>query len=129
MAKNVLSERKVAEYVASQLSEDDDHQKTIDELAAYLIETGRTRDVDQTVLAVEEALADRGVVVATITTARPLDDQLRAKITERFTPAGATMYVREKVDPNVIGGFRIELPDGEFDGTIEHKLTTLKGTE
>ena len=127
MAASTISQRRLAAYVAGQLLAGGDKKRLIKELAAYLIETGRVRDLNQVVATIEEALASRGAVVATVTTARPLSPENKQAIVEQFTPTGAELYIREQIDPSVIGGFKIELPGSQFDGTVIHKLTTLKG--
>ena len=127
MAASTISQRRLAAYVAGQLLASGDEKRLIKELAAYLIETGRVRDLNQVVAAIEEALASRGTVVATVTTARPLSPENKQAIVKQFTPTGAKLYIREQIDPSVIGGFKIELPGSQFDGTVIHKLTTLKG--
>lgn len=127
MAASTISQRRLAAYVAGQLLASGDKKRLIKELAAYLIETGRVRDLNQVVAAIEEALASRGAVVATVTTARPLSPENKQAIVKQFTPTGAKLYIRGQIDPSVIGGFKIELPGSQFDGTVIHKLTTLKG--
>lgn len=127
MAASTISQRRLAAYVAGQLLASGDKKRLIKELAAYLIETGRVRDLNQVVAAIEEALASRGAVVATVTTARPLSPENKQAIVKQFTPTGAKLYIREQIYPSVIGGFKIELPGSQFDGTVIHKLTTLKG--
>lgn len=127
MAASTISQRRLAAYVAGQLLASGDKKRLIKELAAYLIETGHVRDLNQVVAAIEEALASRGAVVATVTTARPLSPENKQAIVKQFTPPGAKLYIREQIDPSVIGGFKIELPGSQFDGTVIHKLTTLKG--
>lgn len=127
MAASTISQRRLAAYVAGQLLASGDKKRLIKELAAYLIEAGRVRDLNQVVAAIEEALASRGAVVATVTTARPLSPENKQAIVKQFTPTGAKLYIREQIDPSVIGGFKIELPGSQFDGTVIHKLTTLKG--
>ena len=127
MAASTISQRRLAAYVAGQLLASGYKKRLIKELAAYLIETGRVRDLNQVVAAIEEALASRGAVVATVTTARPLSPENKQAIVKQFTPTGAKLYIREQIDPSVIGGFKIELPGSQFDGTVIHKLTTLKG--
>ena len=105
MAASTISQRRLAAYVAGQLLASGDKKRLIKELAAYLIETGRVRDLNQVVAAIEDKQA----------------------IVKQFTPTGAKLYIREQIDPSVIGGFKIELPGSQFDGTVIHKLTTLKG--
>ena len=129
MAASTISQRRLAAYVAGQLLASGDKKRLVKELAAYLIETGRVRDLNQVVAAIEEALASRGAVVATVTTARPLSPENKQAIVKQFTPTGAKLYIREQIDPSVIGGFKIELPGSQFDGTVIHNLTALKGVK
>lgn len=127
MAASTISQRRLAAYVAGQLLANSDKKHIVKELAAYLIETGRVRDLNQVVAAIEEALASRGAIVAMVTTARPLSPENKQAIVKQFTPTGAKLYIREQIDSSVIGGFKIELPGSQFDGTVIHKLTALKG--
>ena len=126
MASGAISKRKLAAYAAGCLAAGD-KGRIIEQLAAYLIETGQVRDLNQITASIEEELADRGIVVATVTTAHPISRQLRQAIIKQFAPSGSEMHIREQIDPSVIGGFKIELPGSQFDGTVIHKLTALKG--
>lgn len=122
-----LSRRKIAEYVVSQLHDGRIPERVIQEVAAYLYETRRIRESTLVVRAIEEALADHGVVVATVTSARPLSEQLREQLVEHL--GDATVYLREVVDPSVIGGVRLQTPDAAFDATIAHKLNGLRAAK
>lgn len=126
MAFRAVSRRKMAAYAAEQILSGGKKSQVIDEIAAYLLEAGETREAELVVASIEEELAARGAIVATITTAHPLSSQARQKIIHKFTPKGAKMYVREKIDPSLIGGFKINLPGSQYDGTIIHKLTSLE---
>ena len=122
-----LSRRKIADYAAKRLLKGDDPDMLMKELAAYLVSTRTTREADLLVASIEEALQRNGVVVADVTTARPISATLRGKI-ERIL-GKKELYLREHIDQRVIGGVRIELPDSQFDGTIEHQLIALKGAK
>lgn len=122
-----LSRRKIAQYVASHASNGRVPEAVVQEVAAYLLESRRLRELPLVVRAVEDALAERGVVVATVTSARPLDDTLRAAVKEQA--GGTEVYLREVVDPSVMGGVRLQTPDASIDVTVQHKLQALRAAK
>ncbi|HET7580233.1 MAG TPA: F0F1 ATP synthase subunit delta [Bacillales bacterium] len=69
----------------------------------------------------------RGVVEATVTTAAPLADAEKQKLTERFGKVlNKTVRLNEKVDRNLIGGILIRVGDRVYDGTVAGKLSRFK---
>ncbi|QQS19498.1 F0F1 ATP synthase subunit delta [Candidatus Saccharibacteria bacterium] len=122
-----LSRRKIATYVASQAQNGVVPEHVVEEVAAYLMESRRVRELPLVVRAIEDALADRGVVVATITSARPLDDALRAAVREQT--GGTEVHLREIIDPRVLGGIRLQTPDASYDGTVQNKLQALRAVK
>lgn len=119
-----ISRRKLASYVADGIARGDEIGRLLSEAAAYLIESGRTREVDLLARAIEDALEDRGISIATVTSARPLDDEFKRAIA---TLIGAKkLALRETVDPAVLGGVKIETSSAQLDATIKHKLTALR---
>ena len=93
------------------------------QVAAYLAETRRLREVHLVARAIEDALADDNVVVATVTSARPLDQATRQSIKNRA--GNGEVYLREVIEPAVLGGIRLQTPDASYDATIAHKLSGL----
>lgn len=121
-----ISRRKLAQHVAEKLIKGDG-KKALNELAAFLVETRRTDEVELLVRDIEQELADRGVVVADITTAHPLSESLKTDIKKMV--GGNTLQVRETIDESVLGGVRVDIPGKRFDGTIRRKLTALKAKQ
>lgn len=122
-----LSRRKIAEFVAARLLAGGTVKDVLREVAAHLIDNRRTREIDLLVREIEDVLAERGVVVANVTTAHPLTDTLRGEIN---TIIGAkSLQLRESVDESVLGGVRIDMPGKQFDGTIQRKLTALRAKQ
>lgn len=120
-----LSRRKIAHYIAERVMAGD--TSVYANLAAYLIETRRVRELPLIERDIEDALLANGVALATVTSAAPLSTQLRSAI-KRYIRAqtGATSVVmREMVDEAVIGGLRLELPGHELDSTIAQRLRQL----
>lgn len=121
-----ISRRKLAEHTATKLIKGES-KKALSELAAFLVEARRTDEVELLVRDIEQELADRGVVVADITTAHRLSDSLKTDIKKMV--GGNTLQVRETIDESVLGGVRVDIPGKRFDGTIRRKLTALKAKQ
>lgn len=124
-----LSRRKIAAYAAEQLLAGS--ADIIPQLASYVYQTRRTRELSFLVRDIEMALAQRGTVIATATSARALDSRLRAAIEAYVagTYQNATVHVREQQDPWLLGGVRIDTPGAELDASVRgalNKLQTIK---
>lgn len=119
-----ISRRKIANYVADGIVHGEEVSKLLRQAAAYLIDSKRTREADLLTRAIEDALEERGTTIATVTTARSLDDELRGAISALV--GAKTVVLREIVDPTVLGGANIETPSSRLDATIKHKLTVLR---
>ncbi len=122
-----LSRRKIAQYVALHTRDGRVAEAVVHEVATYLVESRRLRELPLVVRAIEDVLAERGVVVATVTSARPLDNILREAV--KAQAGGSEVHLREVVDPNVIGGVRLQTPDALYDGTVQHKLQALRAAK
>lgn len=122
-----LSRRKIAAYVADKLTTGTSVRETIKEVAAYLVDTRRTREAELLVRDIEDALVSHGIVVADVTSAHPLSSQLRGEIATLV--GGKSLQLRETIDPNVLGGVRVNIPGKQFDGTIQRKLSALKAKQ
>lgn len=121
---NRLSRRKLAIYIVDKLEKGVQPSQALKEVAAYLIGSRRTREIDLMVRDVEDELALRGIVVADVMSAHVLTTELKQQI---GTLIGAkSLQLRETVDTGVLGGMRIDIPGKRFDGTLRHKLTVLR---
>jgi F-type H+-transporting ATPase subunit delta len=69
-----------------------------------------------------------GVEKATITTAMPLDEKLRAEFKEMVKKYSTKTNVEliERVDKDMIGGFVLNVGDRQVDASIKNKIKTLK---
>lgn len=119
-----LSRRKIAEHAASKLVSGVASKKVLKEVAAYLVETRRTREMELVVRDIEAALAEKGIVVADVTSARPLSAQLKGEVSKLV--GTKNVQLRETIDETVLGGMRVTVPGKRFDGTVRRKLTVLK---
>lgn len=120
----MLSRRRVTDYLARQIVTGGTSIETaMQQLAAYLLEHKLTHQADRYVADVEAALARLGQTVVDVTTARPLDAELRRQIAERVS--GQTT-VREHIDPDIIGGIIIKTPSRVLDASVRTQLRQLR---
>ncbi len=70
----------------------------------------------------------KGIGKATITTAVPLDDELRTEFENMVKQLSAKDQVEltETIDKELIGGFILNVGDRQIDASIRNKLKTLK---
>lgn len=123
-----LSRRVLANYAADQWVSGADRKKLIEQLAAYLVESRRSGEVILLVRDIEQALADRGQVLARIASARPLNEDLESAIVDQLKKDASAEQVEidSRVDPDLLGGVRVEIPGREYDNTLRRRLQTLK---
>lgn len=123
-----LSRRKLSEHVASRLLSGDTTKTVMKELAAYLLETRRTREFELIIRDIEARLLDGGTALVTAISARHLSSEAKHAVEELVKsarPKVKNVILREEIDESVIGGVRIELPGGIADMTVKAKLDKL----
>jgi F-type H+-transporting ATPase subunit delta len=93
-------------------------------LLAFLVDSGRARDLQRIVTTLAEVAAERRrKAVAEVRTAVPLDDEQRKRLEKALSKAtGKELELKVLVDPSVIGGVVARVGDQVFDGTIKRKL-------
>jgi F0F1-type ATP synthase delta subunit len=128
VAGQKLSRRKIAAYCADELIAGRD---VMDQLAAYLAETGRTREADLVIRDIEAALADRGLVVADVQSSQTLGDETKSAISSFLGNAmkAEKVVLRESVDESLLGGVRITAAGSELDATLRRRLNQLKASK
>lgn len=126
----LVSRRKLAKYAAEQILAGND--AVLEEIAGLLIYEKHEREVDLLVRDIEAELADNGEIVASVESARALDDNTRRKI-EQFLATAASdknskpkVSLRESIDPTLIGGFKLQMPTATLDATVSKKLNDLR---
>lgn len=123
-----LSRRQIALYIATQLHKGAAMKQVINQLAAYLVDTRRTSELELIVRDIQFYLSKEGVVSGTVTSAHELN-AATLKAIEVFTKdrTGAkTVSLDTQVDASLLGGVKLEIPGHELDTTAARKLTILK---
>lgn len=98
-------------------------------IAAYLLENGRTGELDSLLRDVMEYRAEHGVVEVVAVSARGLSPQVQTDIraqVKRLHPDAKDIIISEVHDPSIIGGVRLELPNQQLDLSVRGKLNRFK---
>lgn len=128
MASNRLPRRKIAAYFADQLQKG--HNVT-QQLAAYLVDERRVREAALIVRDIEVAMADRGVLLADVSSSRSLardTEKAIAQFLKKKTDA-RDVRLRTHIDTDLLGGVLIETPSDRLDATLRHRLNQLTATK
>lgn len=68
-------------------------------------------------------------VSVTVTTAVPMDDDLRAKVRAKTEKdLHAPVYLVERVDPSIIGGIMLEIRGKRYDASVRAQLANIRKT-
>lgn len=118
------SRRKLARYVAERLMNND--VTVVDEVAALLSHEKRQREVDLLVRDIQAELAERGLTVATVESARALTNEARSAIMTLLKKPQTVVQLSEVVRPELIGGFKLRTPTATLDATVLKKLNDLR---
>jgi F-type H+-transporting ATPase subunit delta len=71
----------------------------------------------------------RGIAVAEVTTAVPIDEAEEALIRQKLSEiTGKQIVITKKVDPSIIGGLVARVGDTLIDGSVTSRLQTLRKT-
>ncbi len=97
-------------------------------LALLMIRRGRPGAIDAMVDRFGELVRrERGISLAEVRTALPLDDEQRTAIAERLkTLTGDQIEIREVVDDALIGGVSVRIGDRLYDASVRSRLERLR---
>ncbi len=97
-------------------------------LARLLIERGRFTDADRIAAIYADLVREhRGVVVAEVTTAVPLDGSATDNVRRQLgAMVGKSIELRTHVDPSIMGGIVARVGDYLIDGSVSGQLNRLR---
>lgn len=116
----VLAERSLGRFDAKQFSE---------QIAAYLLQERRTADLEPLLRDIMQYRADHGIVEVIAVSAHPINDAVRSDITAQIQslfPEATQIIISEELQPDVVGGVRLELPNQQLDLSVRNKLSRFK---
>jgi F-type H+-transporting ATPase subunit delta len=99
-------------------------------LLNILVEKRREALFDEIVFQFDTMLdRHQGRIQVQVTTARRLDDDLAAALRSAIEQrTSQTVVLHQKVDPEVIGGMRVNIGDRVLDGTLRRSLQDMRRT-
>jgi F0F1-type ATP synthase delta subunit len=123
-----ISRRLLARHLGEQLLAGVSQKEVATSLAAYLVESRRTKEITLIIDDITAYLAENGVVVASVTSAFDLADSTKQalKVLIEQSTGAKKIELEETVDPSVLGGVKLALPGRELDATIARKLNQLR---
>ena len=97
-------------------------------LVLLMVRRGRPGAIDRMIARFAELLRrERGIVLAEVRTALPLDDGQRAEIATRLRAlTGEQVEMEETVDPDLIGGVAVRIGDRLYDASVRSRLERLR---
>lgn len=117
-----LSRTKIARHAAQQLAAG--NTQVIREIAAYLVDEGRTGEAELVIRSIYDELERDGIVVADVTTAHGLSADVKQQITKLLD--ARQLEIREHSDEQVLGGIRVQTPSRILDATVQNRLRKLR---
>ncbi len=97
-------------------------------LVLLMVRRGRPRAIPRMVEHFAALLRrERGVALAEIRTALPLEETQRTAVTERLTElTGDRIEINEVVDEALIGGITVRIGDRLYDASVRNRLERLR---
>ena len=97
-------------------------------LVLLMIRRGRARSIDRMIDHVAELLRrERGIALAEVRTALPLEDEQRDAVAERLAElTGQQVQMNEMVDKSLIGGIAVRIGDTLYDASVRSRLERLR---
>lgn len=126
-----ISRRKISMFYAKSLIEGVDEKKMASQLAAYLIDNKRTKELDSIIYDIEYQIGKGGLLVVDVVSAHSLNESTRKKISDyvsRVTSA-SSVQLREHLDSRVLGGVKLEFAGQSIDTTIMGRLNKFKNVK
>jgi len=125
----MISRRHLAEVLGERTLHVHDTKKLAREVAAYLLDTHQTDDLESLLRDVMEYRAQHGVVEAVAVSAHDLTPAVIKDIEailKREYPKAKHIHVISRIDPTVVGGVRVEMANEQLDLTVREKIDEFK---
>lgn len=128
--QNTYSRSKLVDYIVDALGSGIDASKLANEVAAYLIDSGKVNELDSVMRDAKDLRARKsGIVEVDIKTAHDINDATVKQIemiARQQYPQSKKVTLNKIHDESVVAGASLSLPHSSFDVTVRAKLNRLK---
>jgi len=124
-----ISRRELANYAIEQLLAGQSPRRLAKQLAAALIGSGRAKEADLLASDIEAELEQRKIVASLIiSSANQLTAEIKKSLVAYVRQASGVkdILAEAKVEPDLLGGFKLETANRSWDKTIKKQLTDIK---
>ena len=99
------------------------------DIAAYLLDEGRTGELSSLLRTVQEDWAQQGIVEATVSSAFSVNESVKKDIKaeiKKIYPNAKNINLIMEHDPSLVGGIKISTANDQMDISILSKLSKFK---
>lgn len=117
---DTIAQKTLSSGVTKQLSK---------EVAAYLLSTKRTEELNSIMRDVQADWAKKGIIDVDAVSAFPISSEVRKDIiaaVRKIYPNSKKINITAQHDPKIVGGVRLELANSQLDLSIQSKLNKFK---
>ena len=125
----MISRRHLSEVIGERTMHVRGTKELAREVAAYLLDTRETADLESLIRDIMEFRANHGIVEAVAVSAHELNNEIVRDIKRILKveyPRAKSITVTNRLDPSVVGGVRVELANKQLDLTVREKIDTFK---
>lgn len=119
-----VTTNELAMYAVDQLEAGVQSPTLAKQLAAFMLEERRSRELPTVLRAIDEELVRRGSAQVTITAAHTVSDETKKQLAALLEIENPQFT--EVIDPSVIGGVKARSGEKEVDLTVRNKLNKFK---
>lgn len=124
-----VTRTELAEIIGRKTLHQTDLNELVKSIAAYMVTESKPVDIDSLVRDVMQYRLERGMVEAVVASAHPLTPavvaDIEALLKDRY-PSAKTVKIDNRIDQNLVGGVRVELPHETLDLSVRSKLNMFK---
>lgn len=124
-----IARRHLAEVIGERTLHVRDTKQLAKAVAAYLLDTKETDELESLLRDVMEYRTENGIVEAVAVSAHELTSHTVKEletILKREHPKAKSVNIITRQDPSVIGGVRLEMANEQLDLTVREKIDTFK---
>jgi F0F1-type ATP synthase delta subunit len=123
------SRTRIADIIATDSLKKGFSKEEARSIAAYLMSTKRTSELDSLLRDIRDTWAEHGFVEVTATSAHELSPKVRQDVTaevRKLYPNANRIEIVETLDPSIVGGVRIEFANRQLDLSVQTELNKFK---